>query len=106
MALQAIELRQIRVDSRVKMGGHDVSPIDISERFKEGLKNCNAYFRKFDSFKLLDNTQGEMKAYCTLDKKLSPSKTNLQRNNFIVQSLPFEDWMKKNFQKIDQFINS
>ena len=105
VALQAVELCQIRVDSRVKMGGHYVSFFDIAERFKGGLKNCNTHFRKFDSFKLLDNTQGEMKVYCILDRKISASKSRIQYDNFIVQSIPFKDWMKKDFRKIYQFIN-
>jgi len=52
-----------RVIFRVQFGGHDVSPDEVSSRYKEGLKNLEKYAGYFDTARIYhSNSAKEMHA--------------------------------------------
>ena len=97
IALQNTDICERRVQLRVEIGGHEVYPNDIKLRFIGGLKNLNNCFHKFDSFFLMNNTDGEFWAYCVLKK-------NPEGKVIVIHFLDFLDWMKKDFFKIFMFV--
>ena len=57
--LESVELAQQRVQSRVKEGGHSISPEVISRRYRKGLiRLMDQYLATVDHALIFDNSQG------------------------------------------------
>jgi predicted ABC-type ATPase len=57
VCVDSAEIAIERVANRVKAGGHDIPKNDIIRRYPESLKNLYEQICKFDSARLIDNTQ-------------------------------------------------
>jgi predicted ABC-type ATPase len=57
MCLDNVKACDIRVQHRVKSGGHNVSPKTIQQIYKDNLKFLNALSTKIDRIDLYDNTK-------------------------------------------------
>lgn len=117
IALSSLELCQERVNIRVKMGGHDVSHDQIRDRYSEGLKNVNSLWSFFNSFHLLDSSSGDLRAIAMFEKKITKFKNVVYSKKeqkpvikietlekFVIEYLPPEMWMARDFHKIFDYI--
>jgi predicted ABC-type ATPase len=59
-----------RVANRVKFGGHDIPVDSIIKRYPESLKNLAEQIHKFDSARLVDNTEIFNTVFQAIDKKI------------------------------------
>lgn len=78
LALDSIELAQMRVLNRVSKGGHNIESNVIERRFKRGLDNLKEYLKIVDTcviydssgFELIEVAQKNQKKFTVKSKKL------------------------------------
>jgi predicted ABC-type ATPase len=70
VSVDSAETAISRVANRVKFGGHDIPTDSIIKRYPESLKNLAEQIHKFDSAKLVDNTQNFSTLFRAIDKKI------------------------------------
>ncbi len=62
LKIDSVELALLRIELRVKSGGHDVPKADVRRRFKRGWAHFEARYKELaDSWAVYDNTQGTAK---------------------------------------------
>ncbi|MCL1969772.1 MAG: zeta toxin [Bacteroidetes bacterium] len=77
--LQTIELAKKRVEKRVSEGGHDIDPIIIERRYKNGIRNLfDIYMPIVNETLIFDNSEGK---YELIAKKINNDNISILNNN-------------------------
>lgn len=71
LAVDDIRILYLRVEERVRLGGHEVSKKEIQQRYKNGLELLPEHIKIFDRVELIDSTDKIIKSQFILDKRNS-----------------------------------
>ncbi|MBN8703800.1 MAG: hypothetical protein J0M08_12100 [Bacteroidetes bacterium] len=83
------DLCSVRVNQRVKQGGHFVDPITVKDRYEKGLSNIISHYKKFDNVYVLNNSQKPEVLF------------KVEQNQLIKIAEKLPQWSEKLFKEIE-----